>query len=107
MEMTMNKAVITLFLFAFPLTAVAADSAALTVSERYSYAMGVRLGQLLKGQGIEQIDSRAFAAAIDDVLLNRPLRLNNDEMMSAIQEQQRVFARQREQRALTNLEAGR
>ena len=105
--MTMNKAVIIFFLFTFSLPTIAADNAALTVSERYSYAMGVRLGQLLKGQGIEQIDSRAFAAAIDDVLLNRPLRLSSDEMMSAIQEQQRVFSRQREQRALTNLEAGR
>ncbi len=77
-----------------------------TLSERFSYAMGVRLGQLLKVQGIHQLDSRAFAAAIDDVLLDRPLRLNEQEMLAAIQAQQGVFARQKQQRAQANLEAG-
>jgi len=103
----MKKVVLTLFILAVSLPAAAVQPAALSVSERYSYAMGVRLGQLLKGQGIQQLDSKAFAAAIDDVLLNRPLRLDDNEMMAAIQEQQRVFARQREQRAQTNLVAGR
>lgn len=104
----MKKVVFTLVFLALvpPSVAMAAEGTLLSASERYSYAMGVRFGQLLKGQGIEQVDSKAFAAAIDDVLLNRPLRLNSNEMMTAIQEQQRAFARQREQRAQTNLEAG-
>ena len=103
----MKKVVLTLCILAVSLPTAAAEQAALSVSERYSYAMGVRLGQLLKGQGIRQLDSKAFAAAIDDVLLNRPLRLDDNEMVAAIQEQQRVFANQREQRAQTNLVAGR
>ena len=103
----MKKVVLTLCVLAVSLPAAAAEQAALSVSERYSYAMGVRLGQLLKGQGIRQLDSKAFAAAIDDVLLNRPLRLDDKEMATAIQDQQRVFAHQREQRAKTNLVAGR
>jgi FKBP-type peptidyl-prolyl cis-trans isomerase FklB len=106
-EMTMKKVVLTLCILAVSLPTAAAEQAALSVSERYSYAMGVRLGQLLKGQGIRQLDSKAFAAAIDDVLLNRPLRLDDNEMVAAIREQQRVFANQREQRAQTNLVAGR
>lgn len=87
-------------------TGLAAEPPQLTISERYSYAMGVRLGELLKGQGIGQLDSNAFAAAIDDVLNARPLRLNEGEMREAIVAQQRVFAEQREQRARANLEAG-
>ena len=87
--------------------AIGAESGGLGVSERYSYAMGVRLGQLLRGQGIEKLDSHAFAAAIDDVLGGKPLRLSAEEMQAAIREQQQVFAQQRAQRAQTKLAAER
>ena len=86
--------------------AAAQEPAPLTIPERYSYTMGVRLGQLLKGQGIAQLDINAFATAIDDVLSDRPLRLSGDEMRDAVAAQQRVFAEQREQRAQANLQAG-
>lgn len=76
------------------------------VTEQYSYAMGVRLGQLLKGQGVTQLDSKAFAAAIDDVLQGRTLRLDQNEMQAAIRAQQRQLADQRAQRARDNLERG-
>lgn len=76
------------------------------VSERYSYAMGVRLGELLRGQGIVELDSEAFAAAIDDVLNDRPLRLSSDDMRKAMVEQQRRLAEQRAQRAATRLAEG-
>ena len=105
--MPMNKVFFFLALAAASLPVAAGEATVVSVSERYSYAMGVRLGQLLKGQGIGQLDSRAFAAAIDDVLLGRPLRLDANEMIAAIKEQQETFARQREQRAASNLEAGR
>lgn len=85
----------------------AAAAQELTVSERYSYAMGARLGEMLKGQGIGQLDSKAFARAIDDVLAGRPLRLTDTEMREAMVAQQRVFAEQRAQRARDNLSAGR
>ena len=80
------------FLFLAAMAAFVADVSALepvsgSVPQRYSYAMGVRLGQLLKGQGIVQLDSAAFAAAIDDVLADRPLRLSDDQMREAIVEQ--------------------
>lgn len=91
---------------ALALPAHALDAAALSVPERYSYAMGVRLGQLLKAQGVAELDSRAFAAAIDDVLAGRPLRLSEAEMQQAVREQQQAFVEQRAQRAQANLEAG-
>ncbi len=86
--------------------AAAAEPAPLTIPERYSYTMGVRLGELLKGQGIAELDIDAFAAAIDDVLRGRPLRLSDAEMREAVAAQQRVFAEQRAQRAQANLQAG-
>lgn len=85
----------------------AAEPTDLSVSERYSYAMGVRLGQLLKAQGMVRLDSAVFAAAIDDVLGGHPLRLSDADMQAAIRDQQGVFAEQRAQRAQDNLLAGR
>ncbi|MCB1773839.1 MAG: FKBP-type peptidyl-prolyl cis-trans isomerase [Gammaproteobacteria bacterium] len=86
---------------------VAAETAVVSVSERYSYAMGARLGEMLKSQGIGQIDAGAFAAAIDDVMQGRPLRLSAEEMRQAVVDQQKVFAEQRAQRAEETLRAGR
>lgn len=102
----MKRAVSVCLFLSLSLPLAAAEQPVVSVSERYSYAMGVRLGQLLKGQGIGRLDSRAFATAIDDVLSGQPLRLSEDEMRQAIVEQQRVFAEQRAQRAQANLEAG-
>lgn len=102
----MKKVIYALFLVSVSLPALAADPVGLSVPERYSYAMGVRLGQLLMAQGIVQLDSGAFAAAIDDVLANRPLRLSEAEMLDAIRDQQRAFGDQRAERARANLQAG-
>ena len=101
-----KKIYLPLVLALFSGLVAAQEPAPLTIPERYSYTMGVRLGQLLKGQGIAQLDINAFAAAIDDVLGGRPLRLSDDEMRAAVAAQQRVFAEQREQRAQANLQAG-
>lgn len=100
------KKVLFVLLLALPLGAVA-EPAMVTVSERYSYAMGARLGEMLKSQGIGQIDAAAFAAAIDDVMQGRSLRLSAEEMRQAVADQQKVFAEQRVQRAEETLRAGR
>jgi FKBP-type peptidyl-prolyl cis-trans isomerase FklB len=103
----MKKVFIALFCTSFSCAPLAADPVGQGVSERYSYAMGVRLGQLLKAQGIVALDSEAFAAAIDDVLSGHPLRLSDTEMQAAIRDQQGMLAEQRVQRADANLRAGR
>lgn len=82
----------------------AAEPDGLSVSERYSYAMGVQLGQLLRAQGVSRLDSDAFAAAIDDVLAGRPLRLDPLQMQAAVRDQQRLFAEQRAARAAVERE---
>lgn len=85
---------------AVPGSVLAVDNAPVSLSERYSYAMGVRLGQALKSQGVQEIDSGALAAAIDDVVGGRPLRMNEQEMLAVVREQ-------RAAREQANLEAGR
>lgn len=102
------KKVFFLLLLVLPFAgSLAAETAVVSVSERYSYAMGARLGELLKSQGVGQIDADAFAAAIDDVMQGRPLRLSPAEMQQAVVDQQKVFAEQRAQRAEESLRAGR
>lgn len=103
----MKKILCILVLIAVSMPLPALEPALSDVSGRYGYAMGVRLGQLLKAQGVGQLDSEAFAAAIDDVLQGRPLRLSAEEMIAAIQEQQKLLVAQKQQRAGENLEKGR
>lgn len=103
----MKKVFFALFCVTYSWTAPAVESPDPGLAERYSYTMGVRLGQLLKAQGIVQLDSAAFAAAIDDVLAGHPLRLSDAEMQAAVRDQQSFLAGQRAQRAEDNLKAGR
>jgi FKBP-type peptidyl-prolyl cis-trans isomerase FklB len=86
---------------------LAADAELVSIPERYSYAMGVQFGQLLKAQRVEEIDTKAFAAAIDDVLKGGELQLSAEQMQQAVREQQQVFAERRAQQGQANLEAGR
>jgi FKBP-type peptidyl-prolyl cis-trans isomerase FklB len=101
-----KKVFLPLFLALSTGLAAADEPTPLTLPERYSYTMGVRLGELLKGQGIGELDVDAFAAAIDDVLSGRPARLSEEQMREAVAAQQRVLAGQRAQRAQANLQAG-
>ncbi len=81
-------------------SAQAADASLDSLAERYSYAMGVRLAQALKSQGVMSVDGAALAAAIDDVLTGRPLRMNERQMVAVVDEQRVAIAR-------ANLESGR
>ena len=102
----MKKTIFSVFCLSLSCSVVAEEPAAPGVSENYSYAMGVQFGQLLKAQGITQLDSAAFSAAIDDVLGGRSLRLSNAEMKEAIRDQQRLLAEQRAASAQERLKAG-
>lgn len=87
-------------------TVSAEQSATTTILERYSYTMGVKLGQLLKQQGVTTLDSAALAAAIDDVLGGGALRYTEDEMGQAVLSQQRLLAEQRATLARENQARG-
>ncbi len=62
----------------------AQESKPLTTNvERFSYGVGLQIGQQLKRQGLSGIDTRAIAMAIEDVLAGRDLRVSMDDMRVA------------------------
>lgn len=62
--------------------------------QKFSYAMGVNLGNLLKSQGIGDIDSAAFSTALEDVLSGNALKLDLATMKQAIEKQQDKILKQ-------------
>ncbi len=54
-----------------------------TTVEKFSYGVGLQIGQQLKNQGLSGVDSRAIAMAIEDILKGRDLRVSMDEMREA------------------------
>jgi FKBP-type peptidyl-prolyl cis-trans isomerase FklB len=72
--------------------AIAAD-APKTDEEKFGYAIGFQIGSNLKQQGLTNLDIKAMAQAIDDVLNDRDLKLSMDEMQAAFQAaQQKMMA---------------
>jgi FKBP-type peptidyl-prolyl cis-trans isomerase FklB len=51
-----------------------------------SYSLGILLGQNLRQQGIEQVDAAALANAINDVLGNKPLKVEAAEANRIVQD---------------------
>jgi FKBP-type peptidyl-prolyl cis-trans isomerase FklB len=56
-----------------------------TVEQQASYAIGTDLAKNLKSQGIE-LNTEAFLLGLKDVLNNQPLKLNEEQMTSAVNE---------------------
>lgn len=76
-----------------------------SVEQKFSYAMGLRLGQSLKSQGLEKIDSRAFAAGVDDSISGRGFRVPPDELSTAVQTFQQQMQQEKQAKADRNLAA--
>ena len=74
--------------------------------ERLSYMLGYRIGATLRGQGMQEIDAAALAAAIDDVFGERSPRLTEEEMRAAQAEYQAGLAAAQAREAEANLVAG-
>lgn len=52
-------------------------------AEKFSYGIGLQIGQQLKRQGLAGVDSEAIAMAIEDVLKGNDLRVSMEEMQVA------------------------
>ena len=74
--------------------------------QRLSYMIGLQIGQSLRRQGLDQIDSAAVAAALDDVMEQRASRLTAQEMQAAQAAFQADRAAQQSRRATDNLASG-
>jgi FKBP-type peptidyl-prolyl cis-trans isomerase FklB len=64
--------------------AMAADKKYTTEKERFSYALGVQLGRSLQQQGITDVDSKALAQAIDDMVTGKQPRVSSQDMQAAM-----------------------
>ena len=74
--------------------------------ERLSYMIGFQIGQSLRRQNLGEIDVAALAAALEDVLAERPPRLTLEEMQAAQAEFQAELAARQNRQAADNLAAG-
>ena len=74
--------------------------------QRLSYMIGLRIGQSLRQQGLDEIDTAALAAALDDVLMQRNPRLTAEEMQAAHTAFQAGQASKQNREAEANLAAG-
>lgn len=83
-----------------PVAASAQDAAPLeTLDQRFSYLVGLQLGQRLMEQGIGQdLDIDAFAQALRDTFTGQEPRLSMEQMQETVQEMQ--AARQIEQESV-------
>jgi len=86
--------------------ALAADPSLKTEKEKFSYAIGYQVGHSFKREGLD-IDSKALAQAIDDVLKDNKLKLSLDEMRSVVESFQDKQAAKRTARADKALEEGK
>jgi len=86
--------------------ALAADPSLKTEKEKFSYAIGYQVGQSFKREGLD-IDGKALAQAIDDVLKDSKLKLSMDEMRSVVEAFQAKQAAERTARADKALAEGK
>lgn len=78
------SAILTAMILAVQIPVHAQDPQPLTTNvQRFSYGVGLQIGQQLKRQGLSGIDPRAIAMAIEDVLAGRDLRVSMDDMRVA------------------------
>ena len=74
--------------------------------QRLSYAVGLQIGQSLRQQGLDAIDTAALAAALDDVYADREPRITLEQMQAAQTEYQAERTARQSRQAADNLAAG-
>ena len=82
---------------------IAQQSAPLdSVAQRFSYVVGLQLGQRLSSQGLSGLDAAAVAAGINDIMNNREPQLSMEQMQQAATEFQAQVTAELEQKANDN-----
>jgi len=98
---------LTALILAVSVSVHAQDSKPLTTNvERFSYGVGLQIGQQLKRQGLSGIDPRAIAMAIEDVLAGRDLRVSMDDLRVAATAYQNELNSEKLAKAAKNKVAG-
>lgn len=96
-----------LIVFVLGVPAHAQDEPELSSNEQiFSYALGLRIGQNLKNQGVERIHADAVAAGIEDIVRGGELRMPINEVQAAVQAYQEEILAERTATADANLKQG-
>lgn len=69
----------------FSLYATAADKKFTTEKQKFSYALGVQMGNSLRQQGLTDVDADALGQAIADVLSGSEFKVSVEDMQAAVQ----------------------
>ena len=84
----LNCAVLVTMAISIPIVVEAAGTPK-TEKEKFSYAIGFRVGQSLKRDNITEVDEKFISQAISDVIKDAKLKITTDEMQAAIAAQQK------------------
>ncbi|MGH8592406.1 MAG: FKBP-type peptidyl-prolyl cis-trans isomerase [Gammaproteobacteria bacterium] len=102
----MKKRIIFLLALAVAGAGVAEEAVLNTEKAKFSYAVGLQIGQSLIRQGVE-IDTEAFALALQDSLAGREPRLPAAELQAVMQKQEQAIKKRQQAAAEINSAAGR
>ena len=70
---------------AVSLSVSAADKKFTTEKQKFSYALGVQMGNSLRQQGLNDVDAEALGQAIADVLSGSDFKVSVEDMQAAVQ----------------------
>lgn len=103
----MNRCLLTAFLASlFLVSGIAhAEKQPQTENEKFSYAVGVQLGQNVVHQAIK-IDNESFLQGISDTINQQGLKLSLEEMQQALVKYRDEEIKRQEQAAIDNKKAG-
>lgn len=102
----MKKRIIFLLALAVAGAGVAEEAVLNTEKAKFSYAVGLQIGQSLIRQGVE-IDTEAFALALQDSLAGREPRLAAAELQAVMQKQEQAIKKKQQATAEINSATGR
>ncbi|MGH8524535.1 MAG: FKBP-type peptidyl-prolyl cis-trans isomerase N-terminal domain-containing protein, partial [Gammaproteobacteria bacterium] len=91
----MKKYTVLLLALALADTGVAEEAVLNTEKAKFSYAIGLQIGQSFVRQGVE-IDTQAFALALQDTLAGREPRIPAPELQAVLQKQEQEIQKRQQ-----------
>jgi FKBP-type peptidyl-prolyl cis-trans isomerase len=76
-----------------------------SLEQRFSYVLGYQFAQQIKGEGM-RLDATSLAAAVEDVMDGKPLRMSMQEMQAALTERRSALIAQKQAKAEAAIAAG-
>jgi len=78
-----------------------------TDKQKFSYSIGMNIANLLESQGIDDLDSAAFAAGVDDVLNEKTLQMDIESIKNALEKHQEEAKMKADQAGQKKIQEGK